>query len=128
MSKDITSLYVLVFLPVAFLYVLVTGMGSSEVRLWVTLVLMWTPFFLWRLFYFKSLVERGVEVPGKIRKKSSFYGAFSRLVYSYSFQKKRYEGERVFRRSERIDEMKPKDEVTIIVDGENPKKTFLLDV
>jgi hypothetical protein len=127
MSKDITSLYVLVFLPVAVFYVLVTGRGSTDIRLWITLILMWSPFFLWRLFYFKSLIERGIEVTGKIRKKSSFFGAFSKLVYSYSFDKERYWGERVLRRSERIDEMKPHDRVILLMDRENPKKTFLLD-
>lgn len=132
MTADFLSLYLIIFLPVVLIYFVITGLasrgGGSEGRIIFTLILLWLPFFLWRAYSFKSLIARGVEVQGKITRKSSLIRAAYQIRFSYSFQKEKYGCTNILRGSEGLENLNVGDNVAVIVDRKNPEKAFLRDI
>jgi hypothetical protein len=86
------------------------------------------PLLFWRLYFFKTLYRRGVEVTGNI----TYVGVHSRgnrLEYEYMFQGEKYlRGNAIARGALKGSNYNVGDDVSLVVDPLKPKNAVIKDI
>lgn len=79
---------------------------------------------VWRYFYIHALFEDGIEVIGTITT-INIMGDRGRLDYLYTYQNQRYTGWVPFYSNKIISGLRPGEELFVIVDRNNPKRSII---
>lgn len=105
------------------------GSESAPFFLYASLVttLIGVPLFLWRLHFFRSLRDRGVPVAGYITG-VLFHRDRGRIEYDYTYQDKSYSSYNAVMKTARTRSLPPASAVTVLVDPNNPQRSFILDL
>jgi|SRR6185369_4606280 len=85
------------------------------------------PLLLWRVTSMQRLFTRAVEVPGTILSANFFRGR-GRIEFSYFVQGEEYKGGIAVHENVAVLRLVSRDEVTVVVDPQNPRKAFLRDL
>ena len=93
----------------------------------VIVTLLGIPLLIWRIHVIRAIFIRGIEVPGKIMS-AHFPGSRGRLEYAYIFRGQTYRSGHAFQKTKQIRGLQPGDDVTLVVDPNNPGKALIRDI
>ena len=86
------------------------------------------PIFIWRVYFFKTLYERGLEIRGTITY-AAYVGRGDAVRYEYTFQDEKYiSGNALASLSLKDNNYNMGDEVALLVDPKKPKKAVIKDI
>lgn len=82
---------------------------------------------IWRIRLFFHIFTEGVEAPATISK-VFFFRDRGRLDYSYTYQGQQYNSGNAVHRVKQTRNLKPGDQVIVIVDPNHPKRAYVRDL
>ncbi len=85
------------------------------------------PLLVWRLRSFQAHFARGVEVTGRVIA-IGFRRDRGRVQYTYTYQGQSYQGANALHKTRKTQGIQPGDEVTLLVDPDNPKRALIRDI
>ncbi len=105
--------------------------GSDSLQFFVLvsagITLVAIPFLFWRYRNISSVFEEGVESPGRIMAINFFRGR-GRLDYAYTFQGQKLVSGNAINRTRQTRDLRVGQEVTLLIDRNNPKRAFVKEI